>query len=241
MVWIPPGEAVLGSQNGDRDAPLHRVRLTGFWLDVAEVTNVDFAEFVASTGYVTDAEKVPTAEELPGVPESERRAGSLVFRPPPDAVDLREFWTWWKFVPGACWRAPEGPGSDLRGRPTHPVVHVSWRDAVAYAAWAKKRLPTEAEWEYAARGGLDQKRYVWGDDPRTKAPNANIWQGTFPRENDRLDGYAGTCAVVVFPKNGYGLWGMSGNVWEWCSDWYHPEGYGTGKEVLVDPRGPSES
>ncbi len=242
MVWIPGGEAVLGSQNGDADAPLHRVRLDGFWLDVAEVTNLQFAAFVRATGYVTDAEKPPSKEDVPDLPDDQRIAGSLVFAPPADAVDLREFWTWWKFVPGACWRHPEGPGSTVEGgRPTHPVVHVSWRDAQAYASWAKKRLPTEAEWEYAARGGLDQKRYVWGDDPRSRAPNANIWQGTFPRENNRLDGYAGTCPVVVFPKNGYGLYGMSGNVWEWCSDWYHPAGYGDGKQIAINPQGPATS
>ena len=240
MVWIPGGEAVLGSQNGDVDARKHRVRLDGYWLDVAEVTNVQFAAFVQATGYVTDAEKKPTAADVPGVPEEKLVAGSLVFSPPPDAVDLREFWQWWQFVPGACWLHPQGPGSKSPG-PSHPVVHVSWRDAVAYATWAKKRLPSEAEWEFAARGGLDQQRYVWGDEPRARAPNANIWQGTFPRENTRLDGYAGTCPVVVFPKNGFGLYGMSGNVWEWCQDWYHPEGYGDGKDVLVNPKGPKES
>lgn len=240
MVWIPPGEAVLGSQNGDRDAPLHRVRLAGFWLERTEVTNARFAAFVQATGYVTDAEKKPTSEEVPGVPEDQLVAGSLVFTPPPDAVDLREFWTWWTFVPGASWRHPDGPGSEPAG-PTHPVVHVSWRDAVAYAKWAGKRLPTEAEWEYAARGGLDQKRYVWGDEPRGKVPAANIWQGTFPRENTGLDGYLKTCPVTAFPPNGFGLHGMSGNVWEWCADWYHPAGYGDGKAIAENPPGPDQS
>ena len=257
MVWIPGGEAVLGSQNGDPDAPLHRVRVTGFWLDATEVSNAQFAAFVAATGHVTDAETKPTAADVPGVPEEQRFAGSLVFTPPAGAVDLREFWTWWQFVPGACWRQPEGAGSTIVGREQHPVVHVSWRDAVAYATWAHKRLPTEAEWEFAARGGLDQQRYVWsagpvtgpvtgrgdgpGDGPSAAAPRANIWQGTFPRENTRRDGFVGTAPVRSFAANGFGLFCMSGNVWEWCSDWYHPRGYGDGTAVLVDPQGPADS
>ncbi|MFO1031278.1 MAG: formylglycine-generating enzyme family protein [Planctomycetota bacterium] len=242
MVWIPAGEAMLGSQNGDADAPLHRVRLRGFWLDATEVTNAQFAAFVAATRFVTDAEKKPTAADVPGVPEDQLVAGSLVFTPPPDAVDLREFWRWWSWVPGACWRTPEGPGSTIEGREDHPVVHVSWRDAIAYAKWAGKRLPSEAEWEYAARGGLEQQRYVWGDrEPTKDEPRANLWQGTFPHTNTMLDGFRGTAPVRAFAANGYGLFGMSGNVWEWCSDWYHPEGYGDGTQVLVDPQGPATS
>ncbi|MCK5944676.1 MAG: formylglycine-generating enzyme family protein [Planctomycetes bacterium] len=242
MAWIPGGEAVLGSQNGDWDAPLHRVRLRGFWMDATEVTNDQFARFVRATGYVTDAERKPTPEEVPGVPEHLLVAGSLVFTPPPDAVDLDEFWRWWSFVPGANWRHPQGPGSSLDGLGEHPVVHVSWRDATAYAKWARKRLPTEAEWEFAARGGLAGKRYVWGDQPKVagRLP-ANIWQGPFPRTNTEEDGYATTAPVRAFARNGYGLYGMSGNVWEWCQDWYHPRGYGDGKQVLVDPKGPARS
>lgn len=244
MVWIPGGEAVLGSQRGDRDAPLHRVRLRGFWIDRTEVTNAQFAAFVAATRYVTDAEKPPSAEDVPGLPDAQRVAGSLVFTPPtaPDPVDLREFWSWWRFVPGADWRHPRGPGSSIDGRDEHPVVHVSWRDAAAYAKWAGRRLPTEAEWEYAARGGLDQRRYGWGDEV---APGgvlqANIFQGTFPRLNTQQDGYETTAPVRAFPANGFGLYGMSGNVWEWCQDWYRPDGYGDAKQLAIDPQGPATS
>lgn len=242
MVWIAGGDAVLGSQCGDLDAPQHRVRLSGFWLDATEVTNAQFAAFVRATGYVTDAEKAPTADEVPGVPADQLVAGSLVFTPPPDAVDLRQFWRWWTFVAGADWRHPAGPGSSVEGCEDHPVVHVSWRDATAYAAWAGKRLPTEAEWEFAARGGLDRQRYGWGDEPRPGgACMANIWQGPFPRENRLEDGFAATNPVRAFAANGFGLWGMSGNVWEWCQDRYHVRGYGDGAGVQVDPQGPEQS
>ena len=242
MVWIAGGEAVLGSQNGDRDAPRHRVRLDGFWLDATEVTNAQFAAFVAATGYVTDAEKPPSKADVPDLPDDQRVAGSLVFTPPPDAVDLRQFWTWWQFVRGADWRHPGGPGSSLAGKDEHPVVHVSWRDANAYAAWAKKRLPSEAEWEFAARGGLAERRYVWGDEaPREGAWHANIWQGRFPQQNSGADGFATTAPVRTFAPNAFGLYGMSGNVWEWCEDRYRPDGYGDGKQIVVNPRGPADS
>jgi formylglycine-generating enzyme required for sulfatase activity len=242
MVWIAGGEATLGSQNGDSDAPLHRVRLDGFWIDATEVTNAQFAAFVAATHHVTDAEKPPSKHDVPDLPDDQRVAGSLVFTPPPGAVDLREFWNWWQFVHGADWRHPAGPASSIDGKDEHPVVHVSWRDAVAYATWAKKRLPTEAQWEFAARGGLDQRRYVWGDEaPRAGAWRANIWQGRFPQENTVADGFATTSPVRAFAPNAFGLYGMSGNVWEWCSDWYRPDAYGDGVQVAVDPQGPATS
>ncbi|MCR9243430.1 MAG: formylglycine-generating enzyme family protein [bacterium] len=242
MVWIPGGTAMLGSQEGDPDAPLHRVELDGFWLDRTEVTNAQFAQFVAATGYVTVAERKPTPEELPGVPPEALVAGSLVFRPPGDAVDLREFWRWWEFVPGACWRRPDGPGSAIAGRDLHPVVHICYQDAIAFCKWAKKRLPTEAEWEYAARGGLDQKRYVWGDSkPDADGWVVNIWQGEFPRKNERRDGFATTAPVATYPANGHGLYDMSGNVWEWCHDLYHPRGYGDPTRLAKNPQGPRKS
>ena len=242
MVWIEGGEAVLGSQNGDRDAPLHRVRVDGFFMDETEVTNAEFARFVAATGYVTDAEKVPPLAEMPGAKPEDLYAGSLVFTPPEAAVDLRQFWQWWSFVKGADWRHPSGPGSSIDGKDDHPVVHVSWRDANAYATWAKKRLPTEAEWEFAARGGLAQKRFVWGDEQKPETTwRANIWQGTFPTKNSADDGFVTTAPVRAFPPNGFGLYGMSGNVWEWCADRYRPDGYGNGTATLVNPQGPADS
>tara|TARA_R110002094_G_scaffold27834_16_gene40852 strand:- start:324 stop:1451 length:1128 start_codon:yes stop_codon:yes gene_type:complete len=242
MVWIPGGEARLGSQENVPDAPMHTVRVTGFWMDAVEVSNAEFEKFTKATGYVTDAERKPTPEELPGVPAELLVAGSLVFTPPPNAVDLRQFWAWWSYVPGASWRHPKGPGSSTVGLADHPVVHVSWRDAQAYAKWAKKRLPTEAEWEFAARGGLDQQRYVWGAEPKVKGRwPANIWQGEFPRSNTEEDGFVGTAPVRGYDPNALGLYGMSGNVWEWCQDWYHPRGYGDPETVQVDPLGPTTS
>src|SRR5690606_36045193 len=184
----------------------------------------------------------PTAADVPGVPDELLVPGSLVFTPPPDAVDLHQFWNWWSYVPGASWRHPEGPGSSTFGREDHPVVHVSWRDAQAFAKWARKRLPSEAEWEYAARGGLDQQRYVWGSERKIAGRwPASLWQGEFPGYTSEADGFAMTAPVRGLAPDAFGLYGMSGNVWEWCQDWYDPEGYGDPSKLAVDPVGPSTS
>ena len=217
MVWIPAGRFTMGSPNGMfPDAqPLHKVALSGFFLDKYLVTNRQFARFVAATGYVTVAEQKPDPTLFPGVPAETLVPGAVVFTPPPRPVPLGDASRWWRYVPGADWRHPEGPASSLAGRDTHPVVQVCWVDAAAYARWAGKRLPTEAEWEYAARGGLNQKPYVWGS---VFAPHgrqmANTFQGHFPDRNTAEDGYAGTSPVGKFPPNGYGLSDMAGNVWE---------------------------
>ena len=246
----------MGSDDPDAasdERPVHRVSLRGFWLDATEVTNAQFGAFVAATGYVTTAEQpidraalaaqLPPGAELP--PAEALLPGSLVFRIPTDPAvrACMEWQTWWAFVPGACWRRPTGPGSDLAGREQHPVVHVSHDDARAFATWARKRLPTEAEWERAARGGLERQRYTWGDvrDP-DGACVANIWQGEFPQQDDGLDGFRGTAPVGSFAPNGFGLFDMSGNVWEWTADWYRPDTYRRrGSRLAVDPSGPSAS
>jgi formylglycine-generating enzyme len=241
MVWIPPGKFWMGSAETFPDTkPVHEVYLDGFWMDQTEVTNAQFAEFVKATGYVTVAEKKPDAKDFPGAAPEMLVPGSVVFTPPKEEVGLDNHLQWWRYVPGADWRHPEGPGSTIGGREHHPVVHVCWFDAVAYAEWAQKRLPTEAEWEYAARGGLDRKRYVWGDELRPGGKwMANIWQGRFPVENTAEDGYTRTAPVASFPPNGYGLYDMSGNVWEWCADWYRPDTYRAG--LVRNPKGPDDS
>lgn len=242
MVWIPPGRFAMGSAYGPFDdaRPIHTVEVSGFWMDATPVTNAEFARFVAATGYVTTAEKKPRPEDLPGVPEDKLVAGSLVFTPPPGQVPLDDVSAWWRYVPGACWRRPEGPGSDLKGREQHPVVQVSWYDAAAFAKWVGKRLPAEAEWEYAARGGLTQAPYVWGKEFRPGGKfRANTWQGRFPDTNSRSDGWERTSPVHAFPPNAFGLYDMAGNVWEWCQDWYRPDYYA--HSLRSDPRGPADS
>lgn len=237
MVWIPGGRFRMGGDHRADERPVHEVLLHGFFLDRTEVTNAEFARFVAATGYVTVAERTPTAAELPDVPKELRVAGSLVFAAVPAAAAAGDFHAWWRYVPGACWRHPEGPDSDLSGRERHPVVHVAYDDALAYARFAGKRLPTEAEWEYAARGGLAAAEYPWGDEFDPAGPfRCNVWQGPFPERNDALDGYGGTAPVGSFAENGYGLFDMAGNVWEWCADWYRPDAYA--HSAAQNPRGP---
>lgn len=242
MVWIPPGKFSMGTAYepfGDA-RPIHAVELDGFWLDEALVTNRQFAAFVQATGYLTVAERKPDPKDFPGVPEDALVPGSLVFSPPGYPVPLNDYSAWWAYVPGACWQRPEGPQSGIAGREDHPVVQVCFFDAVEYAKWAGKRLPTEAEYEYAARGGLTQKPYVWGDEfePGGKIMT-NSWQGRFPNQNTEQDGWARTSPVKTFPANGFGLFDIAGNVWEWCSDWYRPDYYA--ESPLRNPQGPNDS
>lgn len=203
------------------ETPAHRVFVDGFHIDPYPVTNNEFAEFVAATGHVTVAEKAPGPAEYPDADPALLVASSAVFTPPGYSVDLTNAYQWWSAVPGADWRHPQGPASSLDGLGDHPVVHIAWADAAAYAAWAGKELPTEAEWEYAARGGLDGAEFAWGDE---LVPNgkhmANVWQGDFPNVNTLEDGYRWTSPVGSFPANGFGLYDMIGNVWEWTADWW---------------------
>jgi sulfatase modifying factor 1 len=255
MVWIPGGEFLMGTDDPtelicggpDRmpDArPIHRVLVDGFWMDQTEVTNEQFARFVEATGYVTVAERAPRPEDFPDAPRENLVAGSVVFRPTSQAVSLTNHYQWWEYVPGANWRHPLGPGSDIQGRDQYPVVHVAWDDAAAYAKWAGKRLPTEAEWEFAARGGLEQQPYPWGRDLNADGKwMANIYEGKFPVRDTALDGFAGLAPVAHYPSNAYGLFDMAGKVWEWCADWYRPDYYAsfTTANVAPNPLGPSDS
>jgi formylglycine-generating enzyme required for sulfatase activity len=256
MKWIPGGEFAMGSDDARsqvNERPSHRVRVAGFWLDEHPVTNAEFRTFVEATGHVTTAEKKPNWEEIkkqvaPGTPKPDDKMlvpGALVFSPPSHAVPLTDLTQWWRWTPGANWRHPEGPGSNIDGRDRHPVVQVSWEDAVAYAKWVGKRLPTEAEWEFAARGGLEGKRYAWGDDAEPRGRHmANIFHGDFPHHQTADDGYAATSPVGTFPPNGYGLVDMAGNVWQWTADLYRADEFSrrAGNEALCDnPQGPTST
>ena len=257
MVWIPGGEFSMGAQDPpDVDdtvgmqattdsRPIHRVAVDGFWMDATEVTNDQFAAFVKATGYVTVAERTPRAEDFPGAKAADLVAGSVVFSPPSHAVPLTDHFQWWSYVKGADWRHPHGPTSSITGKGTLPVVHVAYEDAAAYAAWAGKRLPTEAEWEFAARGGRTGEVFPWGNEFRPGGKwMANSHQGHFPDHDAGADHFTGIAPVAQFPANGYGLHDVGGNVWEWVSDWYRPDYYATlaaAGGVARNPAGPAAS
>ncbi len=254
MVLIPGGQFLMGgkSAQASRDElPRHLVTVSSFLMDETEVTNQQFMEFVEATGYKTTAELALDWEELkkqvpPGTPkpaDSLLAPGSLVFTPTKHPVNLNNVNLWWTWTIGASWRHPEGPESEISDKMDHPVVHISYDDALAYAKWAGKRLPTEAEWEWASRGGLDDPEYPWGDQAISESTDkANFWQGVFPFKNTLEDGFNTTAPVKSFPPNGYGLYDMAGNVWEWCQDKYHAEGYQEKHRVTdVNPTGPEFS
>ncbi|MFN7797540.1 MAG: formylglycine-generating enzyme family protein [Planctomycetota bacterium] len=258
MVWIPGGEFSMGSDHRSEtlcglpgitnDAvPIHRVYVDGFWMDQTEVTNAQFREFVDTTGYVTVAEIKPTKEEFPTAPEENLIAGSTVFKPTPGPVEFDNYLQWWSYAPGADWRHPAGQDSNIEGKDDYPVTHIAYEDAEAYAKWAGKRLPTEAEWEFAARGGKAAQLYAWGNDIKIDEKyQANIYQGRFPVEggDSGLDGFAGVAPTRQYPANPFGLYDMGGNVWEWCSDWYRHDYYArlhSSGQVTKNPQGPTES
>jgi sulfatase modifying factor 1 len=266
MVWVPGGEFSMGCEipakgictsatmEAVNDAqPIHRVHVSGFWMDKTDVTNEKFEQFVKATGYLTIAEQAPTKEEFPTAPPENLVAGSVVFTPTPGPVALDDHFQWWRYEKGANWRHPEGPSTDLKGREKYPVVHIAYRDAEAYAKWAGRRLPTEAEWEFAARGGLSGKVYAWGDNLKPGGKwMANIYEGQFPVKDTGDDGFVGIAPVAQFPANGYGLYDMAGNVWQWCSDWYRADYFAKlsaqggvtrnpqGPETAYDPSEPAE-
>jgi sulfatase modifying factor 1 len=255
MVWIKNGTFNMGGDNkqaGEDEYPKHKVMVTGFWMDATEVTNAQFEKFVKATGYITTAERKPDWEELkkqvpPGTPKPDDKllvAASLVFNQPAHPVNLNDYSQWWTWKNGANWRHPHGPESNIKGKENFPVVHISWFDAVAYCKWSGKRLPTEAEWEWAARGGLADKIYPWGNEAvDAGAPKANTWQGDFPNKNTLKDKFFYAAPVASFKPNGYGLYDMAGNVWEWCADYYNNKYYETinKPQGVANPQGPAAS
>ena len=268
MVWIPGGQFLMGGptdevcqkvlqaadpgkpccsllKSGFTDAqPAHEVEVDGFWMDETEVTNAQFRKFIESTHYVTVAERKPRREDFPGAAEEMLVPGSVCFQAPDHPVPLNDFTAWWRYLPGASWKHPLGPQSDLNGKDEFPVVHVAYEDAVAYAKWAGKRLPTEAEWERAARGGQERETYPWGNEFRPGGKwMANTWQGRFPITDTGEDGSKGIAPIRKYPANPYGLYDLSGNVWEWCSDWYRPDTYVEDAKhgLLRNPQGPKDS
>lgn len=257
MVWIPGGEFTMGLAKScekkgfcgevEKDAPRHQVRVDGFWMDATEVTNEQFLQFVHATGYVTLAEKALRAEDYPDVAPEHLVAGAIVFAPSDEPIGKDNAYRWWRFVPGASWRHPLGPSTDIVGKEREPVVHIAYEDALAYAKWAGKRLPTEAEWEFAARGGAKDRLFPWGDELLLDGKHqANTYQGRFPMRNGDLgtDGYPGVAPVAQYAANGYGLYDMVGNVWEWCADWYHPQPdshLASKGRVVINPQGPEKS
>jgi len=244
MVWIPGGRFWMGTNHLEDAQPVHQVEVKGFWIDRTDVTNEEFARFVQATGYVTVAERPLDPKEFPSLAPEDLAPGSVVFTPPAGPVSLEDPLVWWRFVRGASWRHPNGPNSDLQGKEKYPVVQIAWADAVAYAKWAGKRLPTEAEWELASRGGRDRQNYAWGNDRNPKGKwMANTFQGHFPDKNTAEDGYPGVAPVASFPPNDFGLYDMSGNVWQWVSDWYRPDYYAqlAREEIAKNPQGPSDS
>jgi sulfatase modifying factor 1 len=245
MVWIPGGQTLMGSNRSPQESPIHEIAVDGFWMDQTEVTNAQFAKFVEATGYITLAERTPKLEDFPehlraSINRADLVPGALVFSPPKKPpVSLDNFLQWWRYQPGASWRHPQGPGSSIENRMDHPVVCVAWADAEAYARWAGKRLPTEAEWEYAARGGIGPKTYIWGEEDAKRAEFANTWIGSFPVASGPVASLKGTLAVKQFPANEFGLYDMAGNVWEHVADWYQTNYFAVSPRL--NPQGPKTS